>query len=189
MLSSDSADGPEAPSDPGQALANAAREQGLELSPELARAVREGDASGAIAAVFEMQATRGWFPPPKMLEQYEANYEGFTRDLMQMAKDQQKHRQDLERLTVEGNNRRADRGQWMAFILALVVIGGAIALFFAHQVAAGLGLIGIDVVGLATVFITGRVEQFRERAAKRQLMNQVDPTARQGAPTDGSADN
>ena len=139
-----------------------------------------------MAAVFQLHATVGFLPPPAMLEQYERLRPGFTGELMEMAKTQAGHRQYLERLNVEGNSKRADRGQWLAGGSMAVIFGAAIALAFTGRTAVAIAFVAIDVVGVAGVFISGRVEQRRERLEKQRLMNQVDPGRKLGVDGPGS---
>lgn len=171
------------PENAEDALADLVRQAGITIPDELARAIEEGNASGALKAVFELQATAGWFPPPAMLRQYEELRPGFTDELVAMAKQQAEHRQYLERFTIEGNSKRADRGQWFAGGLTILFLAAAVAFGFTGHPTQGLGVVALDVVGIASVFVVGRREQLRERREKRELMDQVDPTRKSGKAT------
>lgn len=169
----------EAPEEPEAAkdlLAKLAEQAGFQLPDELKEAIRQGNPAGAVAQVFQLQATVGSMPPPAMLAQYEALYPGFTRDTMSMAKSQAEHRQHLERFSLEGNSKRADRGQWFAIVSTVMILGVSAALGFSGHTAAAIGIFGVDIVGVASVFVSGRVGQLRERVAKERLMNEVEPS-------------
>lgn len=82
----------------------------------------------------------------------------------------------LERVTVEGDNRRADRGQIFAFILALVFLAASLWLAFSgFQAVAGV-IGGTTIVSLAVAFITGATKQSKERIEKDK--NRVDARER-----------
>lgn len=74
-----------------------------------------------------------------------------------MAEEDAKHRQQLENnaLNFATNERR--RGQYFGLTIALAgLITSIIALYFGSEVVAGV-IGGTTVVGLVTVFVTGRV--------------------------------
>lgn len=122
-----------------------------------------------MAAVVSVQATVGWLPPPQMLREYETIRPGFTDELLGMVKQQETHRQHLEKVTVEGNDRRATQGLWIGAATSILFLGAATGLGIAgQQIAAGV-IAGVDIVGLATVFVIGRREQRAERRDKAQL--------------------
>ena len=73
-----------------------------------------------------------------------------------MAEERQKHRQRVEYLLAEGLVKEVARGQVFAFLLSLVgLIGGGSLVFLGHGGLYG-AIFGGSLVGLASVFITGR---------------------------------
>jgi uncharacterized membrane protein len=83
-----------------------------------------------------------------------------------MAEEQQKHRHVLERTTVVGANRRAWWGLWLGFAISLVVLGlGTLTILEGYPWAGG-GVMGVDVVALAGVFVIGQYRQSKERVEK-----------------------
>ena len=73
----------------------------------------------------------------------------------------------MEATVVKGNDERSNRGQWMAFILAMTAIVGGIILIALDKPTGGLVSIISAISGLAIVFVTGKVFQWKERQAKQ----------------------
>lgn len=112
----------------------------------------------------------GPIPPPEMLRDYDANLPGTGNRIVtnweteavhrrQMVRDEAEHRWKLEddradiaRLVAEGDTRRADRGQWAAIGLHVLMIGGGVVLLVLNKNIAGYatlcGAIGSGVVQL-----------------------------------------
>jgi len=84
-------------------------------------------------------------PPPEVLERYEAIQPGFSNRLLSLVETQSAHRQDLERINLIGESRRAD------------------------ALAAALGTSGIG--GLAGTFIYGSKARKDERLERARLMS------------------
>lgn len=93
-----------------------------------------------------------------------------------MAEAQAQHRQALEKTAVDSEHRLAAMGviAGAAVSVAAIVAGTLIALF-GHPVAGAIvggGVIGIDIAGLAGVFIYGTQARRRERIEKAQIMTE-----------------
>jgi uncharacterized membrane protein len=80
---------------------------------------------------------------------------------LDLAEAQQEHRHVQEDRQVRGLNRRADIGLYMAFVLALFVLAGSFWVISKGHDVAGSSIAGLDLVGLASVFIYGRRDQAR----------------------------
>lgn len=70
----------------------------------------------------------GPLPPPEVLQGYNGAFVGCAERIVAMAERQSAHRQEIEKMVIESNCRAQSRGQWFAFVLALVVIGGGVYL-------------------------------------------------------------
>src|SRR2546425_4173862 len=103
----------------------------------------------------------GPLPPPGVLQQYNNAFPGCAERLVAMAENQSKHRQDLERTVVAGNDRRADRGQIIgAFLAVLSIAGGVFLLYNGKSVEGYSTLIGAAAVfGGAYIISTRRQDQ------------------------------
>lgn len=133
-------------------------------------------------------AFAGWwsgpYPPPELLRGYEDVLPGSADRIISMAEKQQQHRQELEKTTVVGASKRAWWGLWLGFVISLVVLGlGTLTILEGYPWAGG-GVMGVDVVALAGVFVYGQLRQSRERIEKdaqtRQLPGRPGPPAQQG---------
>lgn len=112
----------------------------------------------------------GPLPPPKALQQYEEIVPGAAARILDMAERQSDHRIQLEKTVILGDSRRSYMGLILAFLLSAAIIGGGIYLIINdHDWAGGL-LIGLDLVGLATVFVYGTRSRRAEREQKAEGM-------------------
>ena len=97
----------------------------------------------------------GPLPPPQILEGYESVVPGAADRILRMAEAQSESRLQIERTIVTGDSRRAYLGIVAGFVLSMVVIGGGIYLIATGHDWAGACLIGLNLVGLAGVFVYG----------------------------------
>jgi len=109
----------------------------------------------------------GPIPPPTELAQYESIHTGLADRIVAMAEKQMMHRQELERLVITGEGKRAELGQIFALVVAICgLVVAALCAFWKNEVAAS--IIGaLDITGLAGVFIYGSKIK-REELAKRK---------------------
>ncbi|MGC8627252.1 MAG: DUF2335 domain-containing protein [Acidimicrobiales bacterium] len=63
-----------------------------------------------------------------MLREYQEIVPGFSREVLEMAKRQGSHRQELEIMTAKGNERRANWGIWAGAGLSGLCIVAALVL-------------------------------------------------------------
>ena len=85
---------------------------------------------------------------------------------MHIAETQVKHRIQMERTVILGDSKRSYLGLGAAFILSAMVILGGIYVIIAGHPWAGATLVGINIVGLAGVFIYGTNSRRAERERK-----------------------
>ena len=123
--------------------------------------VVQGQSVEVVAASWE-----GPLPPPDALRQYNEIVPGAALRILEMAEKQSQHRIEMEKTVIEGDSKRSYMGLVAAFILsAMVIIGGIYLILNDHDWAGG-ALIGLDLIGLASVFIYGTNSRRVERAAK-----------------------
>ncbi|MFP5205242.1 MAG: DUF2335 domain-containing protein [Acidobacteriota bacterium] len=108
----------------------------------------------------------GPLPHPALLAKYNETIPNGAERIMAMAERQGAHRENLERMVVEGNVKSQARGTTYAFILCLVALVGGFALLFTGRNGAGLASIISALAALASAFIYGRYKQSKERADK-----------------------
>lgn len=115
-----------------------------------------------------MQASRwsGPLPPPDVLVNYNAAFPGAAERIVQMAEEQSAHRRSLEGSVVQANIRAQSRGQWLGFLLALVIIAIGGGLLFMGRSVEGFALLIGDVATLLFAFVWGRTRQEKDRREK-----------------------
>lgn len=107
-------------------------------------------------------------PPPEDMKEYETIYPGITRILIDTYTSQVNHRINLETIVVEGDNKRANRGQIISAILAFVCIGLGGFLIYQNKNIGGLALIFGSLGTLLTAFYGGAIIRKNERIKKNQ---------------------
>ena len=136
--------------------------------PEAMRQIlSQPDVSHAqLVSVFASWMSAGPLPPPEVLDGYNRVLPGSAERLFNMAESQLAHRQHLEKVAVEGGDKRSWWGMWLGFVISLVVFGLGTALVITGHDAAGAAIMTIDVAALASVFVVGQRSQRKEREAK-----------------------
>jgi uncharacterized membrane protein len=125
-----------------------------------------GVSQSQLVSIFSAWMTAGPLPPPEMFQGYERVLPGSAERLFKMAESQLAHRQHLEKVAVEGADKRSWWGMWLGFVISLVVFGLGTALVVTGHDAAGAAIMTVDVAALASVFVVGQRAQQKEREAK-----------------------
>lgn len=128
---------------------------------------QDPEASQRLLQLFaiKMESFQSPYPPMSYLRELDALVPGGAKHLIDQADEQAAHRRSLERSVVGGGERRANIGQWMGFIIALVVLAAAVLLIINGFGVEGTVLGSVDLVALVTLFLTGKSSQ--ERASRR----------------------
>lgn len=133
---------------------------------EVAEQAAKQEAHKVFQAEFRAVHHRGPLPSPEVMERYEALHPGATKFFFSQLEKQTEHRQSLERTVVTSRERRANAGQWLAFILFfLIIAGGFTALFVGYQ-AVGLITALAGVAGPLSLFFWRRKQTDAELAEK-----------------------
>lgn len=112
----------------------------------------------------------GPIPPPQVLGLYNEVLPGCAERLLTAFESQQAHRQSLEKQVVDSGITRAWYGLWCALAVSLAGIGvSALAVIYGQAIPASV-IGGGVLLGLATVFITGRSSQEKERTNRRESL-------------------
>jgi uncharacterized membrane protein len=114
----------------------------------------------------------GPLPPPSLLQEYERIVTGAADRIISMAEKQAEHRQFLEKTIVVGDATRANRGLYVGGFVTLCFLGSAAFLIYNGHDWAGGVLAGLDIVGLASVFVYGTISRRAERKKKASTMTQ-----------------
>jgi uncharacterized membrane protein len=108
----------------------------------------------------------GPIPHPDIAKGWNDIVENGAERIMKQAETQLNHRIELEDFAVREQHRQSSRGQLFGLIIALVCIGAATFLSInGHDVVAGL-IGGSTILGLVTVFVTGKRAQVRDLQKK-----------------------
>jgi uncharacterized membrane protein len=103
------------------------------------------------------QSLNGPLPHPSILGGYDDVVPGSAERILRMAEKQLEHRIDTESLLAREQMHQATRGQHYAlFICSLALVIAAGLAFSGHEVTASI-IGGLDLIGLAAVFIAGKV--------------------------------
>lgn len=145
----------------------------LERLPRDVREIVEAlpkDKQGKAAMLFtRVQITSshsGPMPSPDMLARYEEVMPGCSKIMLDMAVNQQNHRFFIEKMAIKRQLNQSGTGQWIAGILAFAFLAASVYLgIHNHDTLAGV-IGGVTLVGLVTVFVTGKKSQSRSLEEK-----------------------
>ena len=125
-------------------------------------ATRQADVVPEESHIFTIsaQAWVGPLPDPVTMERYESLVPGAAERFLGLLEGEVTHRQVMD----NRDSRRRDWGLAFAFIVVVLIVAAGVGLIYLGYGWAGAAVIGINVVGLAAVFITGGI-RWRQRPA------------------------
>lgn len=94
-------------------------------------------------------------PHPEHLERYAALYPQAPEIVFEQFRKQGDHRREMEAKYMRGSERRANIGQWLAFILVLAVVASGVIAIIAGNPVAGSSIIGVALGGGILLAISG----------------------------------
>jgi uncharacterized membrane protein len=107
-----------------------------------------------LLALYREELFVGPLPHPELLAGYERACPGSAQRIIEMTERQGEHRRELEQKIVEANIHSEKRGQFLAFVLALLICGGGIYLLAQGRSVVGLVALLTPLAGLAGLFLT-----------------------------------
>lgn len=119
-------------------------------------------------AAYSSQLHIGPLPPPDDLIRYNDAFPGCAERIVTMAERQSQHRQERETVVIDGNNRRETQGQWMAFVISILVIVGGLLLIYNNKSTQGLVAVLVPVAGLAGMFFVKRSSERKKVQEKHR---------------------
>jgi len=122
--------------------------------------------SGNLVAYQHTESRTDVLPPPDELERYEAMHPGTTKIILDTYVAQANHRMALEKAVIDGDNKRANRGQLFSGMLGLLCIASGSVLTFLGKDTVGLSLIFGSIGTLLTAFYGGAILRHIERSKK-----------------------
>jgi len=123
--------------------------------------------------VLATQEREGPLPSGRELKRYREADPSAPRIILHEFRAESRHRRHLEREIVAGESRRADRGQ--LFALVIILVGLTISAFLiqgGHDMAGGF-IAGMDLLGMAALFLTSAVAMRENEPAKKPEQKQV----------------
>jgi uncharacterized membrane protein len=135
--------------------------------PTLSAEVKEKVVS-IIMSVRRMSSFSGPLPSPESVAEYNRHIPNGADRIMSMAEQQQSHRMQIEKTAVTRQFNQSSTGQWMGFIIGIVVV--LIAAYLGvngERVLAGI-LGGGDLVALVAVFVLGKRESSKSLKEKEE---------------------
>lgn len=120
-----------------------------------------------------VEAFSGPIPSPLLLKDYELVVPGSAERIISMAEKQAEHRQTLEKIVVEGDSGRADKGLKYGLIVALTGLAASVLLAVTGHESVAMIVGGLDLASLAGVFVYATTVRRAERAKKAEQMRQA----------------
>lgn len=98
-------------------------------------------------------------PHPDHLERFAALYPDAPKIVFESFREQGEHRRARETQHMNGSERRANIGQWLAFVLVAAVIGAGIFAVAVDEAGAGATMISVGLGGGILLAISGNFQQ------------------------------
>ena len=127
-----------------------------ELKPVMDNPDIPEEAKKIITATYMESTWRGPLPPPWVMEEYKGVIPDMPERILRMTEKQSDHRRELEKRSLEAPIQQGKRGQIMGFCIAILfLIASTVLAFNGYEIVASV-IGGTTVVGLVTVFVTGK---------------------------------
>lgn len=134
----------------------------LESNPDLLERVMSSPGVMRIVQ-HQISSFQGPLPPPSMLADYEKILPGAAERILSLTEREQTGRHSTRETALKGALSKDSRGQWMGFIITIsVLIIASVFAWRGNTIFAGT-LIGLDLLGLAAVFVVGRLPDKKEK--------------------------
>jgi uncharacterized membrane protein len=129
------------------------------------------------AAIFAQSTVHysGPLPPASELKKYAEVFPGAPERLFAWVEKQSDHRISIEKEVIFSQQRQSDRGQWMAFIIAIVGLAGSVVVILAGHGIEGTILGGADLLALVCAFLWGKKSQQDDRQSKNESFKPLLP--------------
>lgn len=110
---------------------------------------------------------QGPLPPPEILRQYGEVVPGGAERIMAMAERNQEHRHKLESDVILKGVRNESRGQWLGFVLFILLIVSGTYLLATGKKVEGLSTLVLNATTFAGLFVYSRRARQQELEKKR----------------------
>lgn len=110
------------------------------------------NATGVVLQHQSAYQYQGPIPPPEMMEKYKNIYADAPKIILQEFKENSEHIRQKELLEVQGTINRDRRGQWMAFVICMAILGVVFYSLYLGNITfaglSGLGFIALIATGI-----------------------------------------
>jgi uncharacterized membrane protein len=139
-----------------------------ELEPEVGEIFDrlDPDKKRVVSRMFQYS---GPVPPPELLRGYAEVYPDAPEKIFSLAENQQKHRQELEKEGLKKSYKYQLTGLTFGFLIALVLIVGALVLILMDKEILGISLLGPTFIGLVTLFVS---QNRKDNSTKKRNENE-----------------
>lgn len=110
----------------------------------------------------------GPLPHPDILRKYDEIYPGAAKIIIEMAKSQSEHRQELEKTVIISDIKNSKLGLYFGFLIGMTGIMAGAAIILSGQVLAGEFLSAISLGSLVGTFVYGSRGRKKERESKNK---------------------
>lgn len=110
----------------------------------------------------------GPLPPANEFQKYNEVLNGAADRLLTMAENQAKHRQDLEKAVIYGNQKKSFLGLVFGFVVGIIGLASGAILIYFGKTTQGLIFGGGTLTALVSVFIYGS-NQMRQERKEREI--------------------
>jgi uncharacterized membrane protein len=139
--------------------------------PSVKKTVSAGETNHTSIAQLTHQQFSGPVPHPEILRQYDQILPGAAERILMMAEDDARHQRKMELTAMNLTAQEVKRGQRFGLTIGIsAFLTTVIALFLGSENTA-MVLGGTTVVGLVTVFITGRPRQGKNNTCFSVVIN------------------
>lgn len=139
---------------------NKVEEALIRKNPELFQNIPKAQREEMVRAVISItRIHNGPLPPLELIEGYEEVYPGSAKIIFDVFEKQSNHRMKMEDTVITAQQTQSGRGQHYALIIAVLFLAAATVCILQNHDVAGGTLGTIDVLGIVTIFISGKAKQ------------------------------
>jgi uncharacterized membrane protein len=103
------------------------------------------------------QEFSGPVPPPGLLAQYDKIIPGAAERILKMAENNSEHLINLDKKKLDAENTQLERGRKYSFKTVIIFALLTVIALFLHEEKAAIVIAGTTILGLVSIFISGRI--------------------------------
>ena len=122
------------------------------------------------------QSSSGPLPNPHAFKEYDTVLPGAAERILKMTENQSEHRLFIEKYIIKSRERQSWTGLIFAFVISLFIFSISCLLIYSGHDKAGASICIGTLIGLVTVFITGKKVQIQHRSLSEKIGKQETKT-------------